>query len=146
MKTKKEFQNDAKLIAKFKTYAAYVESFETSDEGMTTVRGFMAGIEKRTGKRSEFLNKSISFPVGSCTVDSIFISNKERAMGKTPLTADKVFCSLRFTDGNNSITVNDNFLEANAEFIAAGKELLSSDGTAIEQTAGIEAGKYNIPV
>ena len=109
------------------------------------VRGFVSGVEKRKGKRSEFLNRSISFPVGSCTVESLFISNKERAAGKTPLTASKVFCSLRFTDGNNSITVNDNFLEANAEFIAAGKELLNSDGTAVEQTAGIEAGKYNIP-
>ena len=149
MKTKKEFTADKALVAKFKTYEAYVTSMNSEDneanEATNQVRGFVSGVEKRKGKRSEFLNRSISFPIGSCTVESLFISNKERAAGKTPLTASKVFCSLRFTDGNNSITVNDNFLEANAEFIAAGKELLSSDGTAVEQTAGIEAGKYNIP-
>lgn len=109
------------------------------------VRGFVSGVEKRKGKRSEFLNRSISFPVGSCTVESLFISNKERAAGKTPLTASKVFCSLRFTDGTNSISINDNFDEANAEFQAAGKMLLNEDGSAIEQTAGIKEGKYEIP-
>ena len=148
MKTKKEFLKNATLVAKFKTYEAYVASMNDVDEtneATNQVRGFISGVEKRKGKRSEFLNRSISFPIGSCTVESLFISNKEKAAGKTPLTASKVFCSLRFTDGTNSISINDNFDEANAEFQAAGKMLLNEDGTAVEQTAGIEAGKYNIP-
>ena len=145
MKTKKQFLADEKLVKQFKTYEAYVSSFDDDEQpSKPMVRNYINGVLQRATKtRATFLNRSISFPVSSVTVNSLFISNKEKTAGKDVTNADKVFCSITFTDeSGNKLDVNDDFDTAKHEFAKAGKNLINEDGTSNEVQASINEGNY----
>lgn len=149
MKTKKEFAADKELVKKFNNnYVAYANSFEEGEEEgkKNVVSHFEPAVLQRANKtRASFLNRSISFPVSSVVVNSLFISNKERAAGKTVGDAEKVFVSMTFTDSEgNKLDVNDDFDTARGEFQKMGKTLINEDGTSGEVQAGINEGVYNV--
>jgi hypothetical protein len=151
MKTKKEFKADVELSKKFNNdYVAYANSFDEAeaegDNKKNVVSHFMPEVLHRANKtRASFLNRSISFPVASVVVNSLFISNKEKAAGKTVADADKVFVSMTFTDDKgNKLDVNDDFDTAKGEFEKAGKTLITAEGVSGEIQAGINEGVYNV--
>lgn len=122
--------------------ADLVKRLSITSENSNDVRNFAKGLLNRTGQRAEFLNRKISFPLGTCTLQSFFCKKEQMADIEK---AEKVFCSLRFTADGNSVEINDDWAVVNAEFRAKNKSLVTDDGKSIPVTAGIEKGVYQIP-
>ena len=149
MKTKELFFQENGLAKSFNfDYEAYVADYKAKNEAKPIVRNYINGVLQRATKvRAQFLNRSISFPVSSVVVNSLFISNKEKQAGKDVTNAEKVFCSMTFTDAQgNKLDVNDDFDTAKQEFAKAGKNLINEDGTSNEIQASINEGNYVVVV
>ena len=110
----------------------------------TVVKGFNPSISAMKGNRVEFLNKGLSIDLGKVMVTSFFAGKEHMKSGIVQASAPKVFCQLEFISGDNKLTVLDDWAVVNKEFSEKGKELLTVEGNAIEQVAGIVNGKYEM--
>ena len=108
------------------------------------VKGFNPSVSAMKCNRAEFLNKGLSIDLGKVMVTSFFAGKEHMKEGIVQASAPKVFCQLEFISGDNKLTVLDDWAVVNKEFSEKGKELLTIEGNAIEQVAGIVNGKYEM--